>query len=471
MARASARIAVLVLLVVLAACTSSPTSSRPRLALHDCQVAGTVARCGTFAVPEDRSSGNGRNVLLRVAVVPAASGRPLPDPVFWLAGGPGGSAIDDAPLARQTLAGITVDRDLVLVDQRGTGESNDLRCPAGDDPRGWAGAVRACLPSLDGDPRAYTTAWAMDDLDDVRAALGYDRINLYGGSYGASAAQVYLERHADHARSAILAAGTLLDIPVYERFPATSQRALDQLFARCAADAACAAAFPDPAGDLRALTARLDAGPVELTDPATGRSGQFTRADLGPGVHGALLDAATAAALPRLLHSAAAGDWADVLALVASGQDQPAADRAGLQMMELTILCSEPQERLLRSETDTAGSYLSYDDVRTLTVPEDVCGAVPRPPPAALYAAPAPVDVPVLLINGDADPQDPPGNVAGAGRLFPDSLALTVPYEGHHYASTPCQAGIFQAFLVHAATSEVDAGCLQESRPPPLLPG
>ena len=458
------------LLVVGTACSPGP-SSQPRLALHGCEVAGAAAQCGTFAVPEDRSSGHGRTIRLRVVVVPAASGSALPDPVFWLAGGPGGSAVDDAALARQTLAGVLVDRDLVFVDQRGTGGSNDLRCPAGDDPQSWAGAVRDCLPSLDGDPRAYTTAWGMDDLDDVRAALGYDRINVYGGSYGASAAQVYLERHAAHARSAILAAGTLLDVPVYEQFPATSQRALDQLFARCAADASCAAAFPDPAGDLRALTARLDAGSVQLTDPATGRSGQFTRADLGPGLHGALLDAATAAALPRLLHSAAAGDWSDVLALVAGGQDEPAAEKAGLQMMELTILCSESQERLTRAETDTAGSYLSYDDVRALTVPEDVCRAVPQPPPAALYTPPVPVDVPVLLLNGDADPQDPPDNVAGAQRLFPDSLALTVPYEGHHYAGTPCQAGIFQAFLQHAATGDVDAGCLQESKPPPFLPG
>ena len=462
------RVVLAALLVVLTACTPSG-SAQPRLALHACQVAGVAARCGTFAVPEDRSTGSGRTIRLRVAVLPAASGHPLPDPVFWLAGGPGGSAVDDAALARQTLSGVAFDRDLVLVDQRGTGGSNDLRCPAGDDPQGWAQAVRDCLPSLAGDPRAYTTAWGMDDLDDVRAALGYDKIDVYGGSYGASAAQVYLERHADHARSAILAAGTLLDVPVYEQFPATSQRALDQLFARCAADPACAAAFPDPAGDLRALTARLDAGPVELTDPATGRSGQFTRADLGPGVHGALLDAATAAALPRLLHSAAAGDWSDVLALVA-GQDQPAPDRPGLQMMELTILCSEPQERLVRAETNTTGSYLSYDDVRTLTVPEDVCAAMPRPPAAALYAAPVPVDVPVLLVNGDADPQDPPGSVAGAERLFPDSLALTVPYQGHHYAGTPCQAGIFQAFLAHAATGEVDAACLQDSQPPPFLP-
>lgn len=456
-------------LVVLTACTAN--SSPPRLTLHGCQVAGVAARCGSFVVPEDRSTGRGRTIRLRVAVVPALSGHATADPVFWLAGGPGGSAIDDAGLALQILSGTTDVRDLVLVDQRGTGGSNDVRCPAGDDPQRWADEVRACLPSLAADPRAYTTAWAMDDLDDVRAALGYDRINLYGGSYGASAAQVYLQRHAEHARSAVLAAGTLLDVPVYERFPAASQRALDQVFTRCAADPACAAAFPDPAGDLRALTARLDAGPVPLTDPATGRSGSFTRADLGPGVHGLLLDAGTAAALPRLLHAAAAGDWGDVLAALGGVPAEPTADTPGLQMMELTITCSEPQERLVRGETDTAGSYLGYDDVRAMTVPEDLCTAMPRPQSAALYRAPKPVDVPVLLINGDADPQDPPGNVAGAERLYPDSLALTAPYQAHHYPGTACQAGIIRAFVERARTTGIDAGCLQDAVPPPFLVG
>src|SRR4051794_4691763 len=100
------------LLVVGTACSPGP-SSQPRLALHGCAVAGAAAQCGTFAVPEDRSSGRGRTIRLRVVVVPAASGSALPDPVFWLAGGPGGSAVDDAALARQALAGVLVDRDLV----------------------------------------------------------------------------------------------------------------------------------------------------------------------------------------------------------------------------------------------------------------------------------------------------------------------------------------------------------------------
>lgn len=106
--------------------------------------------------------------------------------------------------------------------------------------------------------------------------------------------------------------------------------------------------------------------------------------------------------------------------------------------------------------------------MRSSTVPEDVCAAVPAPPPAALYAVPTPVDVPVLLLNGEADPQDPPGNVAGADRLYPDSLALTNPNEGHHYPSTACEAGIIGAFVHAGAVAGLRTDCLAGTPAPPF---
>lgn len=223
--------------------------------------------------------------------------------MFWLAGGPGDAATNSAGAAVQLLEVVNEQRDVVLVDQRGTGGSHDLRCPQGHVADRWAAELRTCLSGLDGDPRAYTSAWAADDLDEVRAALGYDRINLYGVSYGATAAQVYLQRHPDKARTAILESGTLLGVPIYERLPAASQRALDLLFARCAADAGCQEAFPDPAADLHAVTERLDRGPVDLpvTEPRTGKPGQYTRQDLAPDLLEALSDLRTAVILPRML--------------------------------------------------------------------------------------------------------------------------------------------------------------------------
>jgi pimeloyl-ACP methyl ester carboxylesterase len=459
---------VTVAVVVAALSSGDRAPSNEPLALAPCLVGGVAALCGTLAVPENRATDSGRVISLKVAVV-RAQGERRPDPVFWLAGGPGVAATDDLPGAVRFLQAVNAERDLVFVDQRGTGGSNRFECPQGSDPDRWALELRACLAALPADPAAFTTAWAMDDVDDVRRALGYERVNLYGGSYGATAAQVYVQRHPQWVRSATLIAGTLLEIPIFERFPANSQRAFDLVLARCARDPVCRGAYPDPAADLLAVAARLDEDAVDLpvTDPSTGAPARFTRSMLGPGVHSLLKDPATAALVPRVLHSASRGDWADVMAIA------PAPDGAGSPswlLMNLTILCHEPWARLDAAATTTAGagSYLSYTDVRALTVPERLCAVVPRPAAAALYAPPAPVSVPMLFINGDADPQDPPANVASADRTYTDSVTITAVGESHQFAGAGCLAEVVDAFVDTASTRGVPSECL--TRRPALQP-
>lgn len=436
---------------------------RPGLRLAACTVAGQPARCGTLRVYENRATNSGRLIDLRVTVVAARGPDRLPDPVFWLSGGPGGAATEDAPDAVRFLAAVNMNRDLVFVDQRGTGGSNRLVCPRGADAARWADEVRACLAGLDADPRAYTTAWAMDDVDDARAALGYQTVNLYGGSYGATAAEVYLQRHPGRVRSATMVGGTPLDVPLFERYPANSQRALDRLFARCAADRACRTAYPDPAGDLRKVTARLDAGPVELplsdpatlSSPATGQPVRFSRQDLGPGLHNTLRDPRSAAMVPRLLHSAAGGDWSAVADAVAKSVPDTA---PSWMVMNLVILCNEPWAGLRPAAT--AASYLSYADVRALSAPESVCAAMPRPEAAALYWPPTVQSTPMLYVNGAADPQDPPENVASAHSLYPRSAALTAQSEAHVFLDGACLSGLVAAFVDTASTKGLPVSCL-----------
>jgi pimeloyl-ACP methyl ester carboxylesterase len=456
------------LVVASSAGDGAPRPRPPSVPLAACAIGSLAAQCGTLSVPENRAMPNGRSIALRVAVVPARGEVAHPDPIFWLAGGPGVAATDDAPWAVHFLQAANWERDLVFVDQRGTGGSNSLSCPQGADPARWAEEVRACLAGLPGDARAYTTAWAMDDVDDVRAALGYRTINLYGGSYGATAAQVYLQRHADHVRSATLLSGSLLEVPMFERFPANSQRALESVFARCAADPACRIAFPDPAADLHAVAARLDAGPVDLplTVPGTSEPLRFRRENLGPGLHSLLLDVQTAATVPFLLHATAHGDWSPVVATATTGDGAAPT----WSVMNLTILCYEPWARMRPAETETAGSYLSYADVRALTVPEAVCAAVPRPQPEAMYHDSVPVAVPVLLLNGSADPQDPPENVASAGRTYPRNLALTIPGQSHRYSGAGCLDAVINAFIESASTADLPAACLAQMSVPSFTP-
>ena len=230
--------------------TPSPTPTPPdertfalgAEAMLPCTSGGFPAACGTLQVPEDRGNPTGRMIPLDVVVIPAASERPAADPVFFLAGGPGGAATESWANAPQVFPAIHQDRDIVLVDQRGTGGSNELLFPPAPDvsglPRsdGWRKVERwakGALEGLNGDIRYYTSAIAADDLDDVRVALGYDLIDLYGGSYGATLAQYYLRQHEAHVRAVVLDGGTLVDVPIVELMAARSQEALDRVFARC----------------------------------------------------------------------------------------------------------------------------------------------------------------------------------------------------------------------------------------------
>jgi pimeloyl-ACP methyl ester carboxylesterase len=275
------------------------------------------ALCGTLRVPEDRSNPDGRQTGLRVAVVPAVATDPEPDPLFVVAGGPGDPGTQFFAWLPAVFEDVHTARDIVLIDQRGTGDSNALKLPEMPDTTGlpetdadallsaWADDA---LASIDGDPRFYTTTVAADDLDDVRAALGYETIDLYGTSYGGTLAQYYMRQHREHVRVAVLDGSTPVDVPVFERMAASSQAALDLLFQRCAEDAACHEAFPRLADEWAALINRL-ATPLTIVDPESGAEAVIDRTMLADAIHTALLTESTAADIPLAIHLAHKNQW------------------------------------------------------------------------------------------------------------------------------------------------------------------
>ena len=199
----------------LAGCGSGGSPSRA-IALADCRLPKlpVAAQCGTFEVPENRDRPDGRKITLAIAVLPANTLNPRADPLFILAGGPGQAASYLGPFAA-SLTGVRKDRDIVLVDQRGTGRSSPLTCAAFKpddspeaalelDPVPKAAACAKELAAQGVDAAQYTTAAWVADLDAARAALGYERINLWGGSYGTRAALEYLRRHPSRVRSVVL---------------------------------------------------------------------------------------------------------------------------------------------------------------------------------------------------------------------------------------------------------------------------
>ena len=329
--------------------TTQPQRSWP-MKLEDCTIGNVAAKCGTYRVYENRSVGSGRQIDLNIVVLPATSDHVEPDPVLYFAGGPGGAATDVTSLFAAEFSELNKTRDVVLIDQRGTGGSNRLMCPKPDKPFGVEDTEAAlayaesCLKNIEADVRWYTTRAYVDDVNEVRQALGYAKINITGGSYGGTVVQVYLQQYPETVRTAIINNSTLIDYPVFEHIADSSQRALELVFERCAKDEKCHAAFPDPQADLAAAFARLDQQPVETNvwDPAISEPISVTSTVLASVVHNRLLGADTAAQLPRLIHRAVTEDDWDAIAQIFVDRILPQHRAAAGLVMYAVIRCSEP---------------------------------------------------------------------------------------------------------------------------------
>ncbi len=437
---------------------------------------GTVAFCGTLRVPENRDKPAGRQIDLRVAVVPAIDARPQSDPVFFLAGGPGGAATESWATAGSIFPAVHQHRDIVLVDQRGTGASHAVEFPPPPDVGGLSAAeakaridayAKSALASLDADPSMYTTATAMDDLDQVRQALGYQRINLYGGSYGATAAQYYLRQHGSHVRTVVLDGGTLLDVPIFELIAPNSQAALNRVLDRCMAAFSCASAYPQVrqqlANDMRELAAR----PVTVDLNLIGQDGTLVvDADtFASAIHSLLLSQQGAASIPLVIQRAAVGDLRPVARLVTQNPDT-----TGRLVMSVMIRCFEGWAKFDLAATRTlgAGSYMLGPEEKGAESEATACPLLPVPNLSADDALAVKSSVPVLLLNGSADPQDPPSNVTDARRDFPNSLTVVAPDQGHTVGHLGCLPGVVAAFIAAGNVWHLSTSCVRSMSPPPF---
>jgi pimeloyl-ACP methyl ester carboxylesterase len=436
---------------------------------HPTAAARVEARCGTVEVPEDWGDPAGRKLRLRVAVLRAERPRPEPDAVLMLAGGPGQAATEQYPVVAPAFERLRRDRDVVLVDQRGTGGSARLGCPPVDDPlepdRGDADAVRlvaACARAQPVDVTRYGTEAFVADLEAVRAALGYERLDLVGFSYGTRAALRYAARFPERTRALVLDGVVAPERPVGATAAADARRAVSAVLARCAADPACGARFPGADDALRALERRLAAAPARVStrDPvrATRREVTLDAARLGR-VTGLLAYAPeTAALLPLLLAGAAAGDLAPLAAqgLLAAEELEAGISRP----VHLSVLCAEDVPFY-----PPAGTGEPADETRRAL--EAACRVWPR----ARLAAPAPVrsEVPALLLSGEHDPVTPPANGEAAARRLPRARHLVLPGGGHGALLRGCVPRLVARFVAAGSADGLDASCLERTRPAPFF--
>jgi len=455
-----------------------------RLALEPCRLPGLEeeARCGTYEVYEDREARKGRKLRLKVAVLPALTANPASEPLFFLAGGPGQAATAQATFVAQVFAKVRRERDIVLVDQRGTGSSHALNCDLpGDDEnlQGYLGemlpveAIQACRVHLEraADLTLYTTPVAMDDLDEIRAALGYGRINLYGTSYGTRAALVYLRRYPEHVRSVILKGVAPMNFIMLLHYARDAQRALELLFEDCTADQACRTAFPELRWEFHAVLARLEKGPVrvEIPHPSTDKRVPLavSRAVFAETLRNMLYSPAVASQVPLFIHRAFENDFAPFVELSLK-LTRALAEQVSLGMF-LSVTCAE-DIALIASEDvarETQGTFLGDYRVRQQM---QACKVWPRGKLPPGYRDPVHSEAPALIISGGLDPVTPPRWGEEAARYLPNSLHVVIPKGGHPFAGLlGCVDNLMAEFISKGSIAGLDTSCAGQIRRPPFV--
>jgi pimeloyl-ACP methyl ester carboxylesterase len=455
------------------------------LALHTCRLQGLAhdAQCGVLKRPLDPASPDGTQIDLHVVVVPALARQKLPDPIFFFAGGPGQSAIGLAGTIEHLSSRLGARRDLVLIDQRGTGHSAPLQCdiPTPDEQIARAldrarqvAALDACRASLQtlpwGDLRFYTTTIAMADADAVRAALGAERVDLIGVSYGTRAALEYLRAYPQHVRRVVIDGVAPPDMVLPESDDVDGEAAMAALFRDCAAETACAKAHPALAQTWQALLASLPRS-ADIVDAVTGqpRHVTLTRDALRSLVHPALYSPALGAMLPHAIEEAAAGRFDVLGALATSAPGGLPTDLSEGQ--HFSVICAEDVPRL-PAAVGPAGDQGAQGLYRA------ICAHWPRGEvPAAFYTIPKSAS-PVLLLSGGLDPVTPPRHAERVAQaLGPKARSVVVANNGHNVTAIACMRDAVFHFIdaaTDAAAQAVDMNCAAKVPRPlafePLLP-
>lgn len=473
------------LLATMAAVPRADAQTSTAPTLKPCRIAGVEheVRCGTVSRALDPAAPQGTHIDVHYAVLPALARNKHPDPVFFLAGGPGQSAIGLAGTVLQLQARLANRRDLVLVDQRGTGRSAPLHCeePAPTLPLAqvldvrWGEArLAACLAKLKllphGDLRHYTTTVAMQDLDAVRAALGAERINLVGGSYGTRAALEYQRQFPHRVRRVVIDGLAPPDMVLPASFAPDNEAALSALLAACQAEPACAKRHPQLQLQLQHVLAGLPRR-ERLVHPLTGELEEVNleRELIVSVLRQALYSPVVASALPLAIEQAAAGRF-DALMGLGVAQAGPRRARKLAEGMHFAVVCAEDVPRLL---SDGAAASNPVFGASFASYYQRLCAHVPRGEVSEAFYRIPPAKAPALVFSGGIDPATPPRH----GQRVAEALGvkarhIVVPNAGHGVMGLGCLRDVIFRFIdaaEDAAAMQLDATCAQALPRPPAF--
>lgn len=471
---------VLLSLAILATTTLTPAQQNP---LKPCRIAGVDEQllCGKLSVFENRQTRTGRKIDLNVVVLPALDQRHKEAPLFDLAGGPGIASTSSAPYYSTDLREYRRNRDVVLVDQRGTGASNPLQCHRNQQryldemyPMNYVDDCRRNLERV-ADLTQYTTPIAMDDLDDVRAWLGYERINLVGLSYGTRAALVYLRQHPERVRSVVLmgVAPTNARLPMYHT--RNGQRVMELLFDQCAVDVACNKEYPRLREEFSELLKTLERRPMRVKyKPATQAKEldvEIRRDQFAEELRSKLYAPPGARRVPFIIHRAAQGDFTPFLKLAIPNDPSRKLSSFIADGMYLSVTCAEDvpfidtREAARMNKNTFFGNYRVEQQVRA-------CAHWPRGVVPEDYGKPVVATAPVLIIAGYMDPVTGPDWAEEVASHLPNSRLWSIRNHAHvpdGLTNFGCFDSVIMRFLDQPDSKQLDTSCGEQMLPPPFF--
>ncbi len=448
------------------------------LELEDCRISagpgypGIKARCGTMLRPANPADPDSPGISLRVAVVPALNLNPASDPVVPLAGGPGQGAVQFYSGYAAAFEPARRNRDILLVDQRGTGESSRMDCPIEDEILAGEYSIEEtvrftndCLDQLPHDPAWFTTSIAVSDLEAVREALGYSALNLYGVSYGTRVAQHFARRYPESTRTVVLDGVAPPQLSLGPEIATESQRAVDNILARCAADPDCNERFPGVEASFAALVEKLRVEPQQLSvpNPSTGRPEDlsFGAAEFAGAIRLLAYTPSSIALMPLLVHEGANGNLVPLasqyLMTVVALTDSLALG------MHNSIMCNEDVPFYDRATIDFESIEASYMGALQIEALEAMCSVWPEGPVDDEFKVALATDIPILLLSGDADPITPPRYADLAMVDLENARHLIGQHQGHGQLAVGCTRRIVAKFIDTANLDSIESDCLEQS--------
>ncbi|XQW84385.1 alpha/beta hydrolase [Thalassotalea piscium] len=457
-----------ILAIGLLAWSSHSVAATDKLSLVDCHIDGIKqqVQCGTLQVPENYQQPDGAQISINFAIIPAIDRTQNKEPLMFLAGGPGQAAAEIAAGLRQGFTQVRKTRDLILVDQRGTGKSHPLQCEDLDGAGPYASIpediniddVKQCLSQFEGDLSQYNTENAIRDFDAVRAALGHEKITIYGGSYGTRAGLVYMRMFPQSLSAVVLDSVGPIEVPI-GTFGQSSARSFNMLLEHCKKEEACQQAYPNLAQEFTTLMARLADKPitVTITHPRLGTPTDFviSRLKFLSTIRMQLYSVEMRTLVPLVIHQAFLGNFTPLAGLTAM-QETSMGMYVGLLF---NIVCNEDVPRIT-DEMWKQDADNNFDQNASHVSWQAVCPIWPQYRPDDSFYQPVTANIPTLIISGDVDPVTPPSNGEYAAKSLPNSKHLVLKNSAHTPGPSTCAIDIIDEFLMKKDPNDLDVSCL-----------